>query len=87
MYGPEAPQELKRRLWQRHKVILVALGIANVHAGACGIDVAELQPQAFAQTQSQAVEGEEEHAVAENTGRIAANIRWASPIVKISGRR
>ena len=52
MYGPEAPQELKRRLWQRHKAILVALGIANVHAGACGIDVAELQPQAFAQSQS-----------------------------------
>ena len=51
---------------QRHEAILVALGIADMHARARGIDVADLQPQSFAQAQSEAVEGEEEHPVTDH---------------------
>ncbi len=53
---------MKCGLRQRHEAILVALGIADVHASAHGIDVADLQPQ------SQAEEGEKEYPVAEHAG-------------------
>ena len=63
---PEAAQELMGRLRQRHQAILVALGVTDVYAPACTIDVADLQPQPFPEAQSEAIEREEEHAVAEH---------------------
>ncbi len=66
MHRPEAAQQMQGGLRQRHKTILVALGIADVHAAARGIDVADPEPQAFAQAQPQAIEGEVEHPIAEH---------------------
>jgi hypothetical protein len=63
---PEAAQELWVAVRQRHQAILVALGIADMHPRARRIDVADRQPQPFAQAQSQTVEGEEEHPVTEH---------------------
>lgn len=68
MHRLEAAQELKGCLGQRYEAIPVAFGVAYMDAGARGVDVADLQPQPFAQTQAEAVEGKEEYAVAENTG-------------------
>ena len=49
MHGREAAQEIMRRLRQRNEAIPVAFGVADVHASACRIDIAELQPQPFAE--------------------------------------
>ena len=65
---PEAAQQLQGRLRQRHEAILVALGIADMHPRAFGIDIAHLQSQAFAQAQAQTVEREKEHPVTERAG-------------------
>ncbi len=63
---PETTQELVGGRRQRHQAILVALGIADMHALARRIDVGDRQPQAFAQAQAETVEGEEENAVTEH---------------------
>ena len=65
---PEAAQQLMGRVRQRDEAIPVALGVADVHACACRIDIAHLQSQPFAQAQSQAVEREEEHPVTHHAG-------------------
>ena len=62
---PEAAQEFVGGRRQRHQAILVALGIADMHALARAIDVGDRQPQPFAQAQAETVEGEEEDAVTE----------------------
>jgi hypothetical protein len=49
MYLPETTQQIQRCRRQRDKSILVALGIADMHPLACGIDIRHSQPQAFAQ--------------------------------------
>ena len=66
MHGPEAAQNLMRRLRQRNETIPVALGVANVHTSAYCIDIADLQPQSFSQAQSQAIKREEEYPVADH---------------------
>jgi len=63
---PEAAQEIERRLRQRNEAILVALGVADMHARVRGVDIAQLQAQTFAQAQAEAIEGEEENAVADH---------------------
>ena len=68
MHVPEALQGLVCRLRQRNETIPVALGIADVHAPACGIDIPHLQSQSFAQAQGQAIEREEEHPLTQNAG-------------------
>ena len=68
MHVPEALQGLVCRLRQRNETIPVALGIADVHAPACGIDIPHLQSQSFAQAQPQAIEREEEHPVTQYAG-------------------
>jgi hypothetical protein len=49
MQLPEASQELMCRLRQRNEAIPIALGIADVHAPACRIDIPYLKSQSFAQ--------------------------------------
>ena len=65
---PKAAQHGQGCLRQRHKAVAVALGVANVHADALRIDVGHRQGQAFTEPQAQAVQGEEEHAVAQDAG-------------------
>jgi len=38
---PEAPQKIERRLRQRNEAILIALGVADVHARVRGVDIAQ----------------------------------------------
>ena len=49
MHLPEASQELMGRLRQWNEAIPVALGITDVHASACRIDITHLESQSFAQ--------------------------------------
>ena len=65
---PEASQKIERRLRQRDEAIFVAFGVADMHARVRGVDIAQLQAQSFAQAQTQAIEGEQEHPVAEDAG-------------------
>jgi len=69
MQLPELPQGGQRRCRQGHEAIPVALGVADMHSCPRGINVADFQGQPFAQTQSQAVEGEIEHPVAQGACR------------------
>ncbi len=62
-------QVLMGGLRQGHEAAVVALGVAHGHAGARGLDLADLKPLSFVQAQSQAVEGEEEHLVARHAWR------------------
>lgn len=68
MGGPEVTQEAVRGLRQGNESIPIALGVTDVHASTDGVDVTDLKPKSFAQTQAEAVEGEEEHAVTEHVG-------------------
>ena len=54
---PLLAQELERALGQRHVTVLIAFAGADVQEHAFGIDVADLEPQAFAQTQAAGVDG------------------------------
>ena len=73
---PEPAQDAKRDLGQWHKPIPVAFGVAYVHPVAHCIDVGDLQGQAFAQAQAQAVQGEVEHPVAQSAGRSKQPLRF-----------
>ena len=66
---PETTQQIQGRRRQRHQPILVALGIADMHPLAFGIDITHLQSQAFAQAQAKTVEREKEYPVTERAGR------------------
>ena len=68
MHRPEAAQELMGRVRQRYEAIPIALGVANMHTLVNRVDIADLKSQTFTQAQSEAVESEEEHPVAENAG-------------------
>jgi hypothetical protein len=65
---PEAAQQGQRGRRQGHQAILVALGIADMHALTFGVDIAHLQAQALAEAQTQAVDGEKENPVTEHMG-------------------
>jgi hypothetical protein len=54
---PKLAQPLERALGQRDVAIPIAFATANVQEQALGIDVADLQPQTFAQAQAAGVEG------------------------------
>jgi len=54
---PERPEQNQRALRQRHVAITIAFASADVDEHALGIDIAYLQPQALAQTQSTGVDG------------------------------
>ena len=66
---PETAQQRQRRLRQRNQTVLIALGIADMHAPALGIDIAHLQAQAFTESQAKTVEGDKEDPVTEGAGR------------------
>ena len=68
MHLPEAPQDRVRRARQGHEAIPVAFGVADLYSLPHAIDVARLEAQSFAQEQSQAVEGEAQHAVTDHAG-------------------
>ena len=68
MHQPEAPQELMGRVRQRYEAIPIAFGVADMRPPAYGIDIPDLKSQTFTQAQSEAVESEEEHPVAQNAG-------------------
>ncbi len=68
MQLPEATQQAQRRRRQRHQAILVAFGIADMHALAFGVDITDLQPQALAEAQAQAIDGKKEHPITERAG-------------------
>src|SRR3990172_4480843 len=65
---PEASQELMGRLRQRNEAISVALGVTDVHASACRVDIPHLQPQSFTEAQAQTIEREEERPVTDHAG-------------------
>jgi len=46
-----------RQVLQEQKPVFVALGVANMHPPAIGIDIRRGQTQAFAQAQPHAVQG------------------------------
>ena len=58
MHLPETTQEPQRHLRQRHQSIFIAFGIADMDPLALRIDIAHLQPQAFTESQTQAVDSE-----------------------------
>ena len=60
---PEPAQHAQGDLWQWHKPVPVAFGVADVHPVAHRINVTDLQGQSFTQAQTQAVQGEVEHPV------------------------
>ena len=62
---PETAQQRQCCRWQRHQAILIALGIAYVHTLTFGVDIADLQSQALAETEAQAIDGEVENPVTE----------------------
>ena len=66
---PEAPQGVEGSFRQRNEAIAVAFGIANMHPLTRRIDVANLQRQPLAKAQTQAVQGEVEHPIAQRAGR------------------
>ncbi len=68
MHPPEAAQNLVSCLRQRDEAIPIAFGVADMHAPAYRINVADLKPQSLAQAQPQTVEGEVEHPVADDAG-------------------
>ena len=70
MHLPEAAQQLQRDVRQRHQAIPVAFGVADVHAPAWGVDIANLQAQPFAEAQSQTIEREEKDPVADDVGGV-----------------
>ncbi len=45
-----------------------ALSVMDVHVAACGIDVTDVKAQPLAQTKTEAVQGEDEHAITEDVG-------------------
>ena len=52
MQLPEAAQQIQRRLRERNETILVALSIADMNALPVRVDIAHLQTQAFAESQT-----------------------------------
>ena len=67
---PEAAQEIERDLRQRYQTIPVSLGVADMHAAPRGVNVTDLQTQAFAKPQAETVEGEKQYPVTEGMGRL-----------------
>ena len=53
---------------QRYEAIPIAFGIADMRSPANGIDISDLKSQTLTQAQSEAVESEKKHPVAENAG-------------------
>jgi len=53
---PLLAQQFERALGQGHVAIAIAFGAANVQEPALGVDVADLQAQAFTQTQAAGVD-------------------------------
>ena len=68
MQATERAQLHQGGLGQRHQSILIALGIAHVNTLSLGVDVADLHAQSLTQAQAEAVEGEEQYAVAAHPG-------------------
>ena len=66
MHLPETLQQLMSRFWQRNETIPVAFGIADMHAPAWRVDIANPKSQPFAQTQAHAVEREEKDTVTDD---------------------
>ena len=56
MHLPVTAQHRQGGGGQRHETVPVALGIADVHTLARRVDIADLQPQPFAEPQAHAVE-------------------------------
>lgn len=73
---PLLAQQLQGALRQWHITVLVALAGADVQEHAFGVDVADLETQAFAQAQAAGVDGGQAHAVVEGRdgGQDAAHL-------------
>ena len=70
MGPPEVGQHGERGIGQGHEAVLVALAVAHMHPRPFGVNVADLETQALAEAQPEAVQGEVEDAVAEDAGGI-----------------
>jgi len=73
---PLLAQQVQRAFRQRHVAVLVALALTDVQEHAFGINVADLQPEAFTQTQAAGVDGREADAVVQqgDTRQHAAHL-------------
>jgi hypothetical protein len=76
MRFPLLAQELERAVGQRNIAVLVALAAADVQEHAFGIDIPDLEAQAFPQTQAAGVDGGEADAVVQfgHGGENAAHL-------------
>lgn len=83
VHNPKRSQDAQALLRQRHQPILVALGIANMHPHVDGVNIANRQPDAFAQAQSHVVGGKEKDFVAQPVG--CGNSLSSCSIDRISG--
>ena len=75
VHRPELAQNAQRRIGQRHQAVTVAFGVADVHAAPCAIDIADLQGQALAKAQAQAVQHKIKHPVAQGAGGSKQGLR------------
>ena len=66
---PEAAQDLQGVVRQGHKAVAIAFGVAHLHAHPIGINIADVQAQAFTQPKTQAVQREEKYAITEHPRR------------------
>ncbi len=66
VHRPEAAQHITSGIGQRYQPVLIALGVADMHTPAHGIDIADLQAKPLTETQPHAVDGEVEDPLAES---------------------
>lgn len=60
---PLLAQEMEGALGQRHVTVLIAFAAADVQEHAFGVDVADLKPEALAQTQAAGIDGDQSNAM------------------------
>ena len=65
MGRPVSAQRIQRHLGQWHIAILLALAQPDMNPPMGGVDIADLQLQAFAKAQAHAVDRKEEDAIAQ----------------------
>lgn len=70
---PQIPQQMEGAFGQGHVTILIALAGADVQEHAFGIDVADLEPDPFAQAQAAGVDGAEANPMIQD-GNLLENL-------------
>ncbi len=66
--APKIFQNMQCVFGKRHESVFAPLGVTNVNPHAFGVDVADRQVDAFAETQAHAVDGEEKDFIAQYFG-------------------